>query len=41
MYIALTNGRIITPTGILEGNALLIDGPNIIGIVPMAKLPGK
>lgn len=40
MYIALTNGRIITPTGILEGNALLIDGPNIIGIVPMAKLPG-
>lgn len=39
MPTALINGKIITETGIIEDSALLLEGPAIQGIVPVADLP--
>jgi N-acetylglucosamine-6-phosphate deacetylase len=37
--LALTNGRLLTPEGILDGHALLLQGGSIAAIVPAAGIP--
>jgi N-acetylglucosamine-6-phosphate deacetylase len=37
MVTALTNGRVLTPAGFVDGHAVLIDGTRIKGIVPVAE----
>jgi N-acetylglucosamine-6-phosphate deacetylase len=39
MPAALVNGRVLTAAGILDGQAVLIDGGKIAGVVPMAEVP--
>jgi N-acetylglucosamine-6-phosphate deacetylase len=37
--LALTGGRLLTPAGILDGHALLLDGGTIAALVPAADIP--
>lgn len=39
MPAALVNGRVLTAAGILDGHAVVIDGGQIAGVVPMAQVP--
>ncbi|NGM52689.1 N-acetylglucosamine-6-phosphate deacetylase, partial [Caulobacter sp. 602-2] len=36
---ALTNAAVMTPAGVVDGQALLIDGATIVGLVDRARIP--
>jgi N-acetylglucosamine-6-phosphate deacetylase len=41
MLAALVNGRVLTAAGILDGQAVLIEGGRIAGVVPLAEVPAS
>ncbi|MDR6627820.1 N-acetylglucosamine-6-phosphate deacetylase [Caulobacter segnis] len=39
MLVALINGRVLTPAGVVDGHAVLVEGGKVAALVPMAEVP--
>ncbi|MDR6626112.1 N-acetylglucosamine-6-phosphate deacetylase [Caulobacter segnis] len=39
MLVALINGRVLTPAGVVDGHAVLVEGGKVAAVVPMARVP--
>ncbi|MEW6389714.1 MAG: N-acetylglucosamine-6-phosphate deacetylase, partial [Pseudomonadota bacterium] len=39
MPVAFINGRVLTPAGLIDGQAVLVEDGKVAAVVPMAEVP--